>query len=410
MTGRRLKIFFFESAADGTVGGSHSCMYNLIKYMDRTRFDFTVGFRQDNIYIRKFSDLGIDVVLFPYKPVNKGFSTLRRVANWYRLKWQYQKNLERLFQQRRFDLIVNNNSIWNSLEFVKACDRLNIPLISYERGYGGFLDEHLKATARLSASIPISRFLESNVQHHGFKTPLIRMIYDGLNPEDWHSDRSAADIKRELNMPPDARVVGVIGNIRPWKGQRVFVEAFNRLADRYPDLYALVVGSRGSENEYAQYYRDLQQLANPTLLGKRLFFLDFYENIRDILSVLDVFVHTSIKPEPFGMVLLEAIAARTPVIATNMGGPMEILCAGQCGILVPPEDSEAVVDACSRLLDDPGLADHLVEKSYERLNSRFHIRNTIDATADLFIQVARAGTTPALPSTNQAKNQGGYPE
>jgi glycosyltransferase involved in cell wall biosynthesis len=393
----RLKIFFFESAADGTVGGSHSCMFNLIKYMDREKFDFTVGFRQENIYVRKFAELGIDAVLFPPNPVQEGFPILKKAVNWYRLKWQFQKSLEKFFRQQRFQLIVNNNSIWNSLDFIKVCGRLDIPLISYERGYGGFLDAHLKATAKLRASIPISRFLETNVRHHGFKTPLIRMIYDGINPEDMQTDRDPADIKRELNIPQNARVVGVIGNIRPWKGQRYFVEAFNELAGRYTDLCALVVGSSGSENEYAQYRQDLQQLVDPRLRGKRLFFLDYHEKIREILSILDVFVHTSIKPEPFGMVLLEAIAAKTPVVATNMGGPMEILDQGECGTLVAPKDSAAIAAACSRLLDNPALCRRLVDKSFDRLNRHFHIRNTVRETSELFAEIVDAGNACIEP-------------
>lgn len=393
----RLKIFYFESAADGTVGGSHSCMFNLIKYMDREKFEFTVGFRQDNIYVRKFSEIGVEVVLFPYDPVRDGILVVKKIINWYRLKWLFRKNLERLFKEKEFDIVVNNNSVWNCLEFAKVCDRLNIPLVSYERGYCGFLDDHLKATAGLSAAIPISRFLESNLKHHGYRTRLIRMIYDGLNPEDMQTDRNPADIKRELNIPADAQVVGAVGNIRPWKGQRFFVEAFNKLAGRYPNLYALVVGSSGSEAEYRQYYHDLQKLCDPQLTGNRLLFLDYHENISEILSILDVFIHTSIKPEPFGMVLLEATAAKTPVVATNMGGPVEILGQGDCGLLVPPEDSDSIVDACSRLLEDPRLASRLVEKAYERLNSRFHIRNTIEATGNLFLEIARTKRT--MPDT-----------
>lgn len=399
----RLKIFFFESAADGTVGGSHSCMFNLIKYMDRDKFDFTVGFRQENIYVGKFSKLGVDVVLFPRNPVINGIPVLKKAVNWYRLRWQFQKKLESLFKQKRFDLIVNNNSIWNSLDFTKVCHRLNLPLISYERGYGGFLDAHLKATAKLNASIPISRFLESNLIAHNFKSQRIRMIYDGVNPEDMKTDRSPEDIKAELDIPQSARVIGAIGNIRPWKGQRFFVEAFNQLAPRYPDLYGLVVGSSGSETEYERYRQNLQHLVDPDLLGKRMIFLDYHEKIREILSIIDVFVHTSIKPEPFGMVLLEAIAAKTPVVATNMGGPMEILNDGDCGLLVAPKDSPGIVEACSRLLDDPELCARLVEKSYNRLNDRFHIRSTIQETSNLFVEIVGAGNACIAPPYQSPK-------
>jgi len=388
--GTRLKIFFFESTFDGTVGGSHSCMFNLIKHMDRSKFDFSVGFRQDNIFVRKFKELGIDVFLFPRNPVEKGMRIIRKAVNWYRLKWRFQQQLEKLFKERSFHLVVINNSIWTALDFMNICNRLRIPLISYERGYGGFRSVHLKATAGLSASIPISRYLESKLLEHDFKSSRIRMIYDGINPADVHTDRNPAEIKRQLKIPESAKVVGVIGNIRPWKGQRFFVEAFNKLAKRYPELYGLVVGSSKGEVENELYLKEIQELVDPSLRGGRLIFLDYHEKVTEILSILDLLVHTSIKPEPFGMVLLEAMAAKTPVIATNMGGPLEILGNGVGGMLVDPKDSQAIIEACSRLLDNPMLCKEFVQRGHERLTSHFHIQNTIDETSKLFIEISES--------------------
>lgn len=392
-----LRIFFFESTFDGTVGGSHSCMFNLIKNMDRSKFDFTVGFRQDNLFVQRFRELGIEVHIFPRNPVEKGARIVRKAVNWYRLKWRFHKQLEKFFKEHRFHLVVNNNSIWTALDFVNACEKFQIPLIAYERGYGGFRNVHLEATAGLSASIPISRYLETKLIEHGFKSSRIRMIYDGINPADIRTDRDPADIKRQLKIPESAKVLGVIGNIRPWKGQRFFVEAFNVLAQRNPDLYGLVVGSSKGEAENERYYREIQQLVDPPLKGSRLIFLDFHEKITEILSILDVLVHTSIKPEPFGMVLLEAIAAKTPVIATNMGGPLEILDQGVGGLLVPARDAGSIVAACSRLLENPALREELVQSGFERLSSCFHIRSTIDETSKLFIEIAEGESSFLSP-------------
>ncbi|NIQ14005.1 MAG: glycosyltransferase, partial [Candidatus Dadabacteria bacterium] len=91
-------------------------------------------------------------------------------------------------------------------------------------------------------------------------------------------------------------------------------------------------------------------------LENRIQFLGYRTDVPDLLSILNVFVHASIKPEPFGMVILEAMAAKRPVIATALGGPLEILENEKCGLLVPPKDTRALIEGCQRYLDDPSFS------------------------------------------------------
>ena len=124
-------------------------------------------------------------------------------------------------------------------------------------------------------------------------------------------------------------------------------------------------------------------------LSDRIRFLGYRTDVPDLFSVLDVFVHASTKPEPFGMVILEAMAARRPVVATNIGGPPEILDGGRCGILVPPGDAGAIADACGKYLDDESFRRETVERACERLKAEFNISSSVASTVALFRDVCR---------------------
>jgi glycosyltransferase involved in cell wall biosynthesis len=87
------------------------------------------------------------------------------------------------------------------------------------------------------------------------------------------------------------------------------------------------------------------------------------------------------------MVILEAMAAKKPVVATNRGGPVEILNNGECGILVPPKDGKAIAEACLKYFNDPIFRQSMVEKAYERLNKDFYIERTVEKTLSLFERV-----------------------
>lgn len=380
-----MKIFFVESNFDKTVGGSHACMYNLIRHMDRSEYDFTVGFYVDNIYVKKYHDLGIETKILPRNPVRTGNIMLRKICNWYRLEYSFIKYLENYFRSKRFDLVVQNNSIKLSLPFVRACKGLNIPVLAYERGISLYSKKFVKATGAIQASIAISDAVKQNLMSYKFRSPIIERIYDGIDPLGFAVKRSPDEIKRDLNISPKSRIIGMIGNIKPWKGQQYFVDAFLELAKQYNDLYGLVIG--GCAEEDREFQASLSQTVSKAGLANRLMFLGFRTDVPDLLSIFDVFVHASRRAEPFGMVVLEAMAARKPIIATNMGGPVEILNKGKCGILVPPKDGKAIADACTKYLDDPDFKEEMIDRAYKRVVENFHINQTAERKDRLFKRI-----------------------
>ena len=146
--------------------------------------------------------------------------------------------------------------------------------------------------------------------------------------------------------------VGMVGRIAPWKGQHIFLEAF-AAAFGNSDARARVVGAAMfGEHDYETRLHDLV-----TRLGvsDRVDFVGFVDDVYPQLALMDVVVHASVIAEPFGQVIVEAMAAGVPVIATAAGGPLEIIDDGVSGLLVPPDNVAALVDAFQRLRDDPAL-------------------------------------------------------
>jgi len=158
-------------------------------------------------------------------------------------------------------------------------------------------------------------------------------------------------------------IVGIVGRLAPWKGQHVFLEAFAE-AFRGTDARARIVGSAlFGEEAYAE---SLPRLAERLRIAGQVEFRGFREDVWRELRALDVLVHCSVTPEPFGQVVLEGMAAGLPVIASAAGGPTELVTGEVDGILTAPGDVGGLAAALSRLEADPTLRARLGREARRR--------------------------------------------
>jgi glycosyltransferase involved in cell wall biosynthesis len=148
---------------------------------------------------------------------------------------------------------------------------------------------------------------------------------------------------------------GIVGRLAPWKGQHLFLDAFARAFPDGAERAVLVGRSLFGEDAYE---RDLADLTRALGIAERVEFRGFRSDVWAELSRLDVLVHASVTPEPFGQVILEGMAAGVPVIAARAAGPAEILEHGRTGILYEPNDALQLADSMRRMLD-PQLRDRL---------------------------------------------------
>ena len=182
----------------------------------------------------------------------------------------------------------------------------------------------------------------------------VSVIYNGLDPAIVAAvtDAEAAALRASLGLGAGP-VLGLFGRIAPWKGQDVAIRAMALLADR-PNVQLLIVGDAlfGEES----YAAEMRALVAQLGLESRVRFLGFRSDVPVLMRAVDVLVHTSTAPEPFGRVIAEGMLAERPVVATAGGGASEIVQAGVTAWQVPPNDPAALAAAIRDVLADPPRA------------------------------------------------------
>ena len=171
-------------------------------------------------------------------------------------------------------------------------------------------------------------------------------------------DRAAT--RAQLDLPADAVAVAIVGQITHWKGHDTAVRALQIVRRIHPEVRLLVVGSvkfDAPATRFANddYLAELRRLVAELGLADAVRFTGEREDIPEILGAVDLLVLPSIE-EPFGRSIIEAMAMGTPVIATDVGGPVEILSHGETGLLAPPRDPAAWAGAIAEVVERPDAA------------------------------------------------------
>ena len=206
----------------------------------------------------------------------------------------------------------------------------------------------------------------------------VSMIHNGIDTNLYQrsSDHAREQIRAELNVPNRAFLIGSIGRLHPQKGFSILLEAFALIQHQIPLARLLIVGD-GDLRE------DLFTLSISLGIKNRTVFTGNLIDIPNILQAMDVFILTSLW-EGIPLAILEAMAAKLPVIATSVGGIPEIIRDGENGILVPSENPQAIAEAISRYYYDPDLRKKLALAGHQRVRNDFSIESLIKQMQNLY--------------------------
>ncbi len=242
-----------------------------------------------------------------------------------------------------------------------AADYLPGPAVALTRGLVGRLaDGVLTNSATTLATLPEGGGLR-------------RVIPDSVEP---------SPLPR---APGPAVTFGMVGRIAPWKGQDLFVRAFAAAFPAGPQR-AVIVGAPLFGEE--AYERELRTLIARLGLGERVQLRGFREDVWSELAGMDVLVHASVVPEPFGQVVLEGMAAGLPVLAPDEGGPAEVIEDGRTGRLYASRSVEALAAAMRALHEDPGERERLGAAARRALDA-YHPARVVAQLEELYEEVLR---------------------
>ena len=194
--------------------------------------------------------------------------------------------------------------------------------------------------------------------------------------------RPPDDVRRDLGIDPQVPLIVCAARLQPEKDIASLVSAMSMLRGRYPDAVCAIAGE-GVEHDALRSQIERSGLSQTVRL------LGFRRDVLDIINAADMLVLPSLA-EPFGLVLLEAMALSKPIIATAAGGPLEIVADNQTGLLVPPAAPLAICDAIASLLADPPLALRMGKLGRKRFLERFTVERMALATTRIYRQITYA--------------------
>lgn len=379
-----LNVLLVEANEDGTVGGSHRCLFNLATGLDRDRFRPVVLFYQSNRYVDRLREAGVDVVTWD------GVRDRERVSHTGRSVFTRGREFvgaaarrAAFLASRDIDLVHLNNSPLEDYDWLPAARLLGIPCVSHERGHYSRPEGWVRrrVVEGFDRYLAISGHVGSDLTRGGLPAERIRQIYDGIDICGFRSSvtRPRHSVREEAGVSEDEFMVLMVGHLRPWKGQHVAVDAVAELPMELRDRIRLVlVGDVGAaERGYAESLRERIRAAG---LDDRVRFLGQRDDVPDLMNAADVVVHASVEPEPFGLVVVEAMSLGKPVVASELGGPAEVI-TGESGMTFDPSRPEELAAALRDLATSPRLRRRLGEAARRRSGDFSSERNVDEIQA-----------------------------
>jgi glycosyltransferase involved in cell wall biosynthesis len=260
----------------------------------------------------------------------------------------------RAFKRDRIELVYLNNDASCNMAAALGARLAGLPTILHARGFHGDTRGTRWVLGCLQHCIAVSSSVQAGILELGVLPENCTVVPEGLDLTQFRPRAPAAALRKQLGIAEGEPVITLVGGLVDWKGQDILLDAAPAILRRHPGAHILLVGAAyGKDHVFADLIAS--RAADPALNG-RVRLLGGRDDVPELLALSTIVLHASTKPEPFGRTFLEGMALGKAVIASNEGGPCDVIEDGVDGLLIRPRDPAALADALLRLLDDPALA------------------------------------------------------
>jgi glycosyltransferase involved in cell wall biosynthesis len=360
---KKVHNILYTTSFSNMAGGGQWSLYYLIKHLNREIFHPFVLCPDEGELAQKMREIGADVIL-----LNTGKI---RHLNPYTIK-----RLSSIIRDKNISLIHTDSTTETFYAGIAA--RVNkIPLIWHIRASQGewFLDRVLSA---LSTRL----ILVADALRNRFKwldTGKAPTIYNGIDLEEFDAFITHSSIREEFNLDNNAVLLGCVGRIEELKGQEYLIKAL-----KHTNNARLILAGRAND----AYLKRISKMCEELNVSERVIFAGHRDDIPSFLKSIDILVLPTLT-EAFSRVILEAMAASKPVIATDTGGNPEAVINGTTGYIVPIKDTAALADKVNELAEDAEKRKQMGRAGRKRVEERFAIEKSIEMAENIYLEVLK---------------------
>lgn len=221
------------------------------------------------------------------------------------------------------------------------------------------------------------------IERDGLEPGRVAAFPIGIDVEQFKPGRPDGDLRRELKLPPEHRLVGLISYLRSYKGHEYFIEAAARVLSRAKDVTFLIVGEGPEEGRLRARVASLGLSSNVRMLG-------FRDDLLNVFRSLDLFVIPSVEGDTIPQVLMQALAMGLPVVSTTVGSIPDVVQDGKTGFVVPPRNADALADRILALLENSTQRAEMGRRGRALVEQEYSLARMLDRLEDVYAKVARA--------------------
>jgi glycosyltransferase involved in cell wall biosynthesis len=398
-----IRVLYVEASSGGVLGGSLSGLYHLIRGIDREHFSPLMVLYEPKPIEKDLAELGVPVyhvrrrrlpkdhMLLRYEgyhqarrlsAIRSGMHNGREAARLLIEEMPAAAALVRVISRARPDVLHLGNGLRANFDGVLAGMLTRTPAVVHVKGFEKYERRERWASRHVQAMVCMTQAILDYCESRGVRSRLARVVYDAVDDAWLQPRRPIPVVREEIGVPAEAPCVVIAGNVQEWKGQRVLVDAMAQVVQAHPRAHCLIAG--GVHRAGEDYARALRQRAAELGLNGSVHFLGFREDVADVMNAADVVVHASIRPEPFGRVILEGMLLGKPVIATAAGGVLELIEDKRTGFLVPPGDVAALSACLRRVLSDPVRARAVGAEAQRLARERFSLARHVEEMSRIY--------------------------
>jgi glycosyltransferase involved in cell wall biosynthesis len=366
-TARRKLCLFTSSFGHG---GTEHQFVELVTRLDREKYDLTIAcLSREGQFYGQICDAGLRVVEFPLRGAS--MRTVQSGSEWMRF-----------VRREKFDL-VHTFDFYTNVFAVPLTRLAGGPLVLTSRRDVGDTWSWLQRWMLLGVFhwsdhiIANSEAARASLVN-GKNPPALRVsvVRNGVDLKLFSPNGHGTRMRQELGYPSDELLVGTISNLRPEKGYRTLLEAVPEIVQKIPQARFLIVGTGELEEELKRTVQEMGLASYVTFLGRRA-------DIAELLGAMDLMVLPSVS-ESLPNVVLEAMSAGCPVVASAVGGCGELIQDGVTGMLLPPGQAPALSAAVVKLLRDPHLRQQIGRAARSWAEQEFDIFVSVKRLEDVY--------------------------
>jgi glycosyltransferase involved in cell wall biosynthesis len=406
-----MHVMFVEASSGGVVGGSLTGLQHLIHGLDPRRFTCSMVLyepksiesdllahrvRLHRVHRRRLPKQHRLLEVNGYRNA-KRIGAIARALRWARqgLRFAIEElptalELRRLIRAERPDVLHLGNGVRANFDALVAARLTDLPVVCHVKGFEKYGGRERHAAREIDALVHMTRAIHAHCLENGVMARCDRVVYDAVDEAGFQPARDRAAVRAELGaavagLNENTPCVGIVGNIQEWKGQAIVVEAMARVRTRIPEARCFIVGAahRAGRDYEAMLRRRVAELG----LTGVVHFTGFRSDVPDLVQALDVVVHASVRPEPFGRVILESMLLGRPVIAAAAGGVPELITDGETGFLTPPGDATALAERLSEVLVRADMRREVAERGRTWARERFSLSRHVAEMSEIYEHV-----------------------